>query len=141
MHLLCFVTSAPLRGSRLNACKIRKCCFPLITHQTKRSSSQTKRSFIRCQAGEDQASNGSENESDPKFAFKFDPNSETDAFGRDPRKETEFWMGAAKNVLESEQVQEAINNYAADGSDGLTDEQRAYMEFLKSLDEGASEDQ
>lgn len=64
-----------------------------------------------------------------------------DAFGRDPRKETEFWMGAAKNVLESEQVQEAINNYAADGSDGLTDEQRAYMEFLKSLDEGASEDQ
>lgn len=58
-----------------------------------------------------------------------------DAFGRDPRKETEFWMGAAKSVLESEDVKQAIADHAEAGGDGLTDDQRAYMEFIKSLDQ------
>jgi len=46
-------------------------------------------------------------------------------------------MGAAKTVLESDAVQQAINDHAADGGDGLSDEQRAYLEFIKSLDEGS----
>lgn len=62
-----------------------------------------------------------------------------DAFGRDPRKETEFWMGTAKSVLESEEVKQAIADHAEKGGDGLTDEQRAYMEFIKSLDQEAED--
>ncbi|KAI0566607.1 hypothetical protein FGB62_7g661 [Gracilaria domingensis] len=69
------------------------------------------------------------------FNYRFDPQSETDAFGRDPRKETEFWMDAAKHVLESDEVQQAIADHAAGGGDGLTDEQREYLDFIKSLDE------
>ncbi|PXF42985.1 hypothetical protein BWQ96_07289 [Gracilariopsis chorda] len=70
-----------------------------------------------------------------RFKHKFDPESDLDAFGRDPRKETEFWMGAAKSVLESEDVKQAIADHAEAGGDGLTDDQRAYMEFIKSLDQ------
>lgn len=43
-------------------------------------------------------------------------------------------MGAARSVLDSKEVQEAIAKHAADGGDNVTDEQRAYMEFIKSLD-------
>lgn len=44
-------------------------------------------------------------------------------------------MDTAKSVLESDDVKKAIADHAADGGDGLTEEQRAYMEFIKSLDE------
>lgn len=64
-----------------------------------------------------------------------------DAFGRDPKKETEFWMSAAKSVLDSEEVKKAIEDHTADGGDGYTDEQREYLDFIKSLDEKASGDQ
>lgn len=73
-------------------------------------------------------------------ATEFDCTHGQDAFGRDPRKETEFWMGAARSVLDSEEVKQAIEEHAADGGDGLTDEQRAYMEFLKSLDGDSKKD-
>ena len=63
-----------------------------------------------------------------------------DAFGRDPKKETAFWMGAAKSVLDSDEVKDAIEKHKADGGDGYSDEQRAYMEFIKSLDNPASEE-
>lgn len=58
-----------------------------------------------------------------------------DAFGRDPRKETAFWLDAARNVLDSDEVQQAVAEHVEKGGDGLTDEQRAYMEFIKSMDE------
>lgn len=66
-----------------------------------------------------------------------------DAFGRDPRKETQFWMGAAKSLLESDEVKEAIEAHAAEGGngDGLTDEQRAHLEFMKSLDRDAEKEE
>lgn len=64
---------------------------------------------------------------------KFDPDSPTDAFGRDPRKETEFWMDGAREVLASDIVVEALAEYEADGGDGLTDQQRAYLEFANSI--------
>lgn len=66
--------------------------------------------------------------------FRFDAESDKDAFGRDPRKETEFWMEAAGEVLRSEVVQDAVKSHEASGGDGLTDEQRAYLEFAKSLE-------
>ncbi|CAN8074970.1 unnamed protein product [Agarophyton chilense] len=78
---------------------------------------------------------GEQGSQERRFRYKFDPTSDTDAFGRDPRKETEFWMGAAKSVLESSEVQQALAEHAAEGGDGLTDEQREYMEFIKSLDQ------
>lgn len=43
-------------------------------------------------------------------------------------------MGAARSILQSEEVQDAIAKHAADGGDGLTEEQRAYAEFIKSMD-------
>lgn len=43
-------------------------------------------------------------------------------------------MGAAKSVLDSDEVRKAIEDHGKDGGDGLTDEQRAYQEFIKSLD-------
>lgn len=45
-------------------------------------------------------------------------------------------MDAARSVLDSEEVQQAVAEHAEKGGDGLTDEQRAYMEFIKSMDEG-----
>lgn len=44
-------------------------------------------------------------------------------------------MGAAKNVLESDEVKKAVADHVAAGGDGLTDDQRAYMKFIKNLDE------
>lgn len=72
----------------------------------------------------------------PAPSFKFDKDSDVDAFGRDPKKETDFWRAAANEVVASDAVREAVASHEADGGDGLTDEQRAYMEFVKSLDEG-----
>lgn len=77
----------------------------------------------------DESISGSKN---PPWS-KFDPNSSKDAFGRDPRKETEFWMEGAREVLESDIVVEALAEYKPDAADGLTDEQRAYMEFANSI--------
>lgn len=72
----------------------------------------------------------------PASSFKFDKDSDVDAFGRDPKKETDFWRAAANEVVASDAVLEAVASHEADGGDGLTDEQRAYMEFINSLDEG-----
>lgn len=49
-------------------------------------------------------------------------------------------MDAAKTVLESDEVQKAVNDHREKGGDGLTDEQRAYMEFIKSLDEAKGDE-
>lgn len=81
-------------------------------------------------------SEGKNKEEETRYNHRFDPESETDAFGRDPKKETEFWMGAATDVLKSEEVQAAIAEHAEDGGDGLTEEQRAYMAFIEGLDAG-----
>lgn len=58
-------------------------------------------------------------------------------------------MGAAKSVLDSDAVKEAIEAHAADGDgadDGLTEAQREHFSFLKNLDaereaEAADEEQ
>lgn len=73
--------------------------------------------------------------------FRFDPESGRDAFGRDPKKETDFWRGAVAEVIGSEAVQEAVRAHEAEGGDGYTDEQREYFAFLKSLDEGKADDE
>ena len=36
-----------------------------------------------------------------------------DAFGRDPREETQFWMEPAREVLETDAVQKAIREHEA----------------------------
>jgi hypothetical protein len=77
--------------------------------------------------------NRPEAEEDGRPHFKFDANSDKDAFGRDPRKETEYWMTAASELLRSEEVRNAQKELAAEGKDGLTEEQRAYLEFAKGL--------
>ena len=43
-------------------------------------------------------------------------------------------METARNVLDSEEVRQAIADHDHSSNDGLTGEQRAYMEFVKSLD-------
>ena len=43
-------------------------------------------------------------------------------------------METARNVLDSDEVQQAIADHGDEAGDGLTDEQRAYMEFVKNLD-------
>jgi hypothetical protein len=87
---------------------------------------------LKMQSGPEHAESEQEDkEKSPQF--KFDPKSEKDAFGRDPRKETEFWMEGAKEVLRSEEVKAAQKSLAAEGNDGLTDEQRAFLEFAKGL--------
>jgi hypothetical protein len=77
--------------------------------------------------------NRPEAEEDGRPHFKFDVNSDKDAFGRDPRKETEYWMSAASELLRSEEVRKAQKKLAAEGKDGMTEEQRAYLEFAKGL--------
>ena len=56
-------------------------------------------------------------------------------FGRDPKKETEFWMSHAKEVLDSDSVQNAVKEHKDKGNDGYTDQQREYLEFLKQMDQ------
>lgn len=58
------------------------------------------------------------------------------AFGRDPKKETEFWMQSARDVLASHDVKDAIDKFKVENPDNLTDEQKAYNEFIRKLDEG-----
>lgn len=48
-------------------------------------------------------------------------------------------MDAARSVLDSDEVQQAVAEHAEKGGDGLTDEQREYMEFIKTLDESKGE--
>ena len=48
-------------------------------------------------------------------------------------------MSTARNVLHSSEVQEAISRLDKNPSDNLTDEQREYLDFIKSLDEYAAE--
>lgn len=43
-------------------------------------------------------------------------------------------MGHAREVLESNEVKEAVEEHKDKGGDGLTDEQRAYKEFIASMD-------
>ena len=43
-------------------------------------------------------------------------------------------MGHAREVLDSSEVKEALEEHKDKGGDGLTDEQRAYKEFIASLD-------
>ncbi|GAB0494612.1 hypothetical protein MMPV_005906 [Pyropia vietnamensis] len=69
--------------------------------------------------------------------FKYDPDSPTDAFGRDPKKETEAWMSGAREVLDSPEVRDAIEKHKAEPPP-VTPEQQAYLDFIKSLDEKAS---
>lgn len=59
-----------------------------------------------------------------------------DAFGRDPKKETEFWRESARDLLASNEMQDAIAKFTAENPDNLTDEQRAYKEFIRQMDEG-----
>jgi hypothetical protein len=68
--------------------------------------------------------------------FRYDPASGKDAFGRDPKKETDFWRGAAAEVIQSEVVQAAVKEFEADGGDGYTEEQREYFKFIESLEAG-----
>lgn len=49
-------------------------------------------------------------------------------------------MGAAKSVLDADEVQQAIADHAAKEGDGLTDQQREYMDFIKSLDSNSKSD-
>eukprot|EP00871_Galdieria_phlegrea_P003858 jgi/Galph1/4473/GphlegSOOS_G3159.1 len=58
---------------------------------------------------------------------------DTDYFGRDPRKETEFWMEHAREVLESKEVVEAVEQHKQSGKTNLTPEQEAWLEFAKSI--------
>lgn len=58
---------------------------------------------------------------------------DTDYFGRDPRKETEFWMEHAREVLESKEVTEAVEAHKKSGKENLTEEQRAWLEFARSI--------
>lgn len=44
-------------------------------------------------------------------------------------------MGAARSVLDSQEVKDAIANQSEDPNDNLTKEQREYMEFIKQLDD------
>jgi len=71
---------------------------------------------------------------EPRFKFKFDPASPTDAFGRDPKKETEAWMSGAREVLDTPAVRDAIEKHKAEPPP-VTAEQQAYLDFIKSLDE------
>ena len=48
-------------------------------------------------------------------------------------------MDAARDVLESDEVKKAVEIHREQGGDGLTDEQRAYMEFIASMDEEKKE--
>ena len=48
-------------------------------------------------------------------------------------------MDAARDVLESDDVKRAVETHREQGGDGLTDEQRAYMEFIASMDEEKNE--
>ena len=43
-------------------------------------------------------------------------------------------MDHAREVLESDEVKDALEEHKEKGGDGLTDEQRAYMEFIASMD-------
>lgn len=43
-------------------------------------------------------------------------------------------MPAARNVLESQEVRQAIEEHGKSPTDNLTEEQREYMEFIKRLD-------
>lgn len=43
-------------------------------------------------------------------------------------------------MLDSTEVREAIEKHQKDGGDGMTDEQRAYKEFIRQLDEGKSDE-
>lgn len=63
--------------------------------------------------------------------FKFDPDSPTDAFGRDPKKETEAWMSVAREVLDSPEVCDAIEKHKAEPPP-VTPEQQAYLDFIKA---------
>lgn len=155
--MLAFVSAAVTRppcvcSRRVLACSLRRnnCAISAVRSGTFVSSTAFRDSTawhrprnpsrsVNCSA-EPEPQGASEEQREKKFVSKFDPTSETDAFGRDPRKETEFWMGAARSVLDSEEVKQAIEEHAADGGDGLTDEQRAYMEFLKSLDGDSKKD-
>ncbi|EME30681.1 uncharacterized protein Gasu_19280 [Galdieria sulphuraria] len=58
---------------------------------------------------------------------------DSDYFGRDPRKETEFWMEHAKEVLESKEVADAVEAHKKSGSSNLTEEQKAWLEFARSI--------
>ncbi|GJQ11738.1 hypothetical protein GpartN1_g3529.t1 [Galdieria partita] len=58
---------------------------------------------------------------------------DSDYFGRDPRKETEFWMEHAKEVLESKEVADAVEAHKKSGKTNLTEEQKAWLEFAKSI--------
>jgi len=71
---------------------------------------------------------------EPRFKYKFDPASPTDAFGRDPKKETEAWMPGAREVLDSPAVRDAIEKHKAEPPP-VSAEQQAYLDFIKSLDE------
>lgn len=44
-------------------------------------------------------------------------------------------MGAARAVLASDEVKDAIAKHKELNPDNLSDEQRAYMEFIKKMDE------
>jgi len=58
---------------------------------------------------------------------------DSDYFGRDPRKETEFWMEHAREVLKSKEVSDAVEAHKKSGKDNLTEEQKAWLEFAKSI--------
>lgn len=63
------------------------------------------------------------------------------AFGRDPKKETDFWRESARDLLASDEMQDAIAKFTAENPDNLTDEQRAYKEFIRQMDEGDNNQQ
>ena len=44
-------------------------------------------------------------------------------------------MNTAKDILQSDEMKEAFANHDDDPNAGMTDEQKAYLDFIKSLDE------
>lgn len=43
-------------------------------------------------------------------------------------------MEAARSVLDSDEVKQALENHESDNPGNLTEEQQAYQEFIDSLD-------
>lgn len=59
-----------------------------------------------------------------------------DAFGRDPRKETDFWRSSARDLLDSQEVRDAIEEHTQNPT-SVDPEREAYLQFLRDLDAGS----
>ncbi|KAK4533095.1 hypothetical protein CCYA_CCYA15G3952 [Cyanidiococcus yangmingshanensis] len=89
--------SATLRFDHIpvskGVCRVKK-------HTWKRKNSEVRSFLLRSQHSNPETSGS-----------QFPADEHTDAFGRDPRKETEAWRETAREVLEAKPVQDAIHKH------------------------------